>query len=66
MLGIIKNMLVTSVVKINRCRKLVSHFHKSRVDNDEFKKSQLTFSNIPKHKLIHDVTTHWNTTYNMI
>jgi len=36
-----------------KCRKLVSHFHKSHVDN-EFKRSQLMFSDIPKNKLIHD------------
>ena len=45
-----------------RCRKLVSHFHKLRVDNDEFKKNQLMFSGVPKHKLIHDVITRWNST----
>ena len=27
-----------------RCRKLVAHFHKSRVDTDEFKRNQSMFS----------------------
>ena len=42
---------------IARCRKLVTHFHKSRVDGDEFKKKQSMFPDVPKHKLINDVTT---------
>ena len=49
-----------------RCRKLVSHFHKLCVDSDEFKKNQLMFSDVPKHKLIHDVIIHCNSTYDMI
>ena len=52
--------------QLARCRKLVSHFHKSQVDSNEFKKNQLMFSDIPKHKLIHDVATHWNSTYDVI
>lgn len=43
-----------------------SYFHKSRVDNDEYKKNQLMFSDVLKHKLIHDVVSCWNSAYNMI
>ena len=40
-----------------RCRKLVAHFYKSCVDADEFKRNQSMFSDVPKHKLINDMTT---------
>ena len=49
-----------------RCRKLVAHFHKSRVKADEFKRNQLLLNDVPKHKLIHDMMTHWNSTYDII
>jgi len=49
-----------------RCRKLFSHFHKSRIDSDELKRSQSMFSDVPNYKLIHDVVTCWNSTYDMI
>ena len=41
-------------------------FHKSHVDIDEFKRNQSLFSNVSKHKLIHDVITRWNSTYDRI
>ena len=53
-------------IPIARCRKLVTHFHKSRVDGDEFKKKQSMFPDVPKHKLINHVTTRWNSTYDMV
>ena len=46
-----------------RCRKLVSHFHKSQINSDELKRSQSMFSDVPR---IHDVVTHWNYTHDMI
>ena len=49
-----------------RCRKLITYFHKSHVDNDEFKKKRSMFLDVPKHKLIHDVTTRCNYTYDMV
>ena len=37
---------------VGRCRLIVAHFSKSRVDSDELKKAQSRFPDIPKHNLI--------------
>ena len=37
-------------IPIARCRKLVTYFHKSRVDGDELKKKQSVFPGNPKHR----------------
>ena len=36
------------------------------MDGDEFKKKQSMFPDVPKHKLLNDVTTRWNSTYDMV
>lgn len=40
------------VTAIGRCRKLVAHFHRSRIDQEELQKKQEMFPNIKKHQLI--------------
>ena len=52
-LAVQKALQVRQVAKpIDRCRKLVTHFHKSRVDKEELRKKQDMFQDIPKHNLI--------------
>ena len=40
------------VTAIGRCRKLVAHFHKSRIDQEELEKKQEMFPDISKNRLI--------------
>ena len=37
---------------IGRCRKVVAHFHRSRVDQEVLQKKQDMFADVPKHRLI--------------
>ena len=44
------------------CQKLVTHFHQSRLDCEALAPKQ----ELPKHSLIQDVSTRWNSTNDMI
>ena len=44
------------------CQKLVTHFHQSRLDREAVASKQ----ELPKHSLIQDVSTRWNSTHDMI
>ena len=50
---------------VARCRKIVTHFNQSRVDR-EMLSSKQELLGIPKHSLIKDVSTRWNSTHDMI
>ena len=50
---------------IARCRKIVTHFNQSRVDRETLSSKQQLLD-IPKHSLIKDVSTRWNSTHDMI
>ena len=47
---------------IARCRKLVIHFHQSRLDREALTSKQELLK-LPKHSLIQDVSTRWNSTH---
>ena len=52
-LAVQKGMKVQRVVTaIGRCRKLVAHFHRSRVDSEDLQKKQEMFQDVKKNKLI--------------
>lgn len=52
-LAVQKGIQVRQVVTaVGRCRKLVAHFHRSRIDSEELEKKQEMFKDIKKHKLI--------------
>ena len=48
-----------------RCRKIVEHFNRSRIDNEKLKAKQKQLE-IPQHNLIQEVVTRWNSTFDMI
>lgn len=48
-----------------RVRHVVSFFHRSSVATDILKQKQALLE-LPKHKLIQDLSTRWNSTYDMI
>ena len=50
---------------IARCRKIVTHFNQSRIDQ-EMLSSKQELLGIPKHSLIKDVSTRWNSTHDKI
>ncbi|KAM3874432.1 E3 SUMO-protein ligase ZBED1-like [Diretmus argenteus] len=50
---------------LGRIRKVVSYFHRSTTAAHVLKTKQAMLQ-IPNHKLIHDVTTRWNSTYDMV
>ena len=50
---------------VARCRKIVTHFNQARVDR-EMLSSKQELLGIPKHSLIKDVSTRWNSTHDMI
>ena len=50
---------------IARCRKLVTHFHQSRLDREALTSKQELLE-LPKHSLIQDVSTRWNSTHDII
>ncbi|KAI4829903.1 hypothetical protein KUCAC02_001563 [Chaenocephalus aceratus] len=47
---------------LSRIRSVVSFFHRSTTAA-QYKQEML---NVPKHKLIHDVPTRWNSSYDMV
>ena len=47
-----------------KCRRLVAYFKHSNVANDKLKETQILV-NTPSHKLILEVETRWNSTYEM-
>ena len=50
---------------LGRCRKIVEHFHHSRLYNEELKSKQKQLD-IPQHQLIQEVVTRWNSTLDMV
>ena len=48
-----------------RCRKIVQHFNKSRVDKEDLAAKQILLQ-LPKHNLLQEVSTRWNSTHDMI
>ena len=66
------NLAAKKVVSLNsvsrllgKVRKVVTFFHKSTTAHKVLADKQLML-NIPQHRLIHDVTTHWNTVHDML
>ena len=57
-----KRSLTTAIA---RCQKLVTHFHQSRLDHEALTFKQEILE-LPKHSLIQDVSTRWNSTHDMI
>ena len=59
-LAVQKALKVSQVVSaIGRCRKLVAHFHRSRLGNEELIKKQSMFPDVPSHKLIQVCKLQW-------
>ena len=50
---------------LRRCRKIVGHFKHSVIAQNALEESQTTL-NLPQHKLVQDVMTQWNSSYNML
>ena len=50
---------------LGKVRRVVTFFHKSTTAAEFFTQKQAML-NIPQHKLIHDVTTRWNTAHDML
>ncbi|KAK6169740.1 hypothetical protein SNE40_020731 [Patella caerulea] len=50
---------------LSKIRKVVTYFHKS-TSATELLRSKQTLLGLPGHKLIKDVTTRWNSTYDMV
>ena len=48
-----------------RCRKVVTHFHQSRLDREALRAKQKLLE-LPEHSLIQDVSTRWNSVHDMI
>lgn len=66
------NLAVKKALSINgvsrllgKVRKVVTFFHKSTTAHQALTAKQ-EMLNLPKHKLIHDVTTRWNTAHDML
>lgn len=49
-----------------QCRSLVGHFSHSVLAKEKFRVVQDSMQGIPRHKLIQDVATRWNSTYYMV
>lgn len=62
-----KNAVSISQVSrlLGRIRKVITFFHRSTTATHALKTKQAMLE-LPVHKLIHDVTTHWDTTYDMV
>ena len=50
---------------ISNCKKICTHFNHSQIANRKLEELQETH-NLPKHKLLQDVPTRWNSTYMML
>ena len=59
----LKERILSSAIA--RCRKIVTHFNQSRVDREMLSSKQQLLE-LPKHSLIKDVSTRWNSTHDMI
>ncbi|XP_053177226.1 E3 SUMO-protein ligase ZBED1-like [Scomber japonicus] len=66
------NLAAKKVVSLNpvsrllgKIRKVVTFFHKSTTAHKVLAEKQVML-NIPQHRLIHDVTTRWNTVHDML
>lgn len=61
-----KGLQVPQMEKLlSRIRRVVTYFHKSSIGMSYLNNKQ-TLLELPKHKLIMDVTTRWNSTFNML
>ena len=64
-LSVQRGLAVPELSTTARCCKIVEHFHRSHIDNEELKAKQKQLE-IPQHNPIQEVVTRWNSTFDMI